>query len=221
MRRNIRTEENKMKKPILALAFFSPILLAVTFALAFSAGQPVPVKPELPVLITSCGQSPGATMLKVIFTKMKLDPETKAYEVNMLAAADDLRAARTAGHPYKSLIIVMGASLKGMGAAGISIDDELSRTARLIEEAKSQGIAIIGAHIEGMKRRAQGAAAGDNTDELSIDAVAPHSDLLLVNKDGNADNRFSIIAKGKNIPLILVEKNLDLLEELKKIFSSN
>ena len=210
-----------MKKPILALAFFSPILLAVTFALAFSAGQPVPAKPELPVLITSCGQSPGATMLKVIFIKMKLDPETKAYEVNMLAAADDLRAARTAGHPYKSLIIVMGASLKGMGAAGISIDDELSRTARLIEEAKSQGIAIIGAHIEGMKRRAQGAAAGDNTDELSIDAVAPHSDLLLVNKDGNADNRFSIIAKEKNIPLILVEKNLDLLEELKKIFSSS
>ena len=67
----------------------------------------------------------------------------------------------------------MGASLKGMGAAGIAIEDELSRTAALIDEARKLRIKVIGAHIEGMKRRAQGADAGDTTDEQSIDAVAP------------------------------------------------
>lgn len=157
-------------------------------------------------------------MLKVIFMRMKLEHPPKAYEINMLASADDLKSAKNAGTPYKSLIIVMGASLKGMGAAGISMDDEISRTEELIAEANNQGIKIIGAHIEGIKRRAQGVAAGDNTDELSIDTVAPKSQLLIVRKDGNEDGRFTLIAQEKNIPLILIEKNLDLLQELEKIY---
>jgi hypothetical protein len=69
-----------------------------------------------------------------------------------------------------------------------------------------------------MKRRAQGAAVGDNTDELSIDAVAPKSDMLLVLKEGNEDGRFTVIAKQKKIPMIEVEKNLDLIPEIEKLF---
>jgi hypothetical protein len=176
-------------------------------------------KADLPVIVSSCGQSPGPALLKVLFMKMKLEHEPKAYEINPLATADDLIKMQEAGTPYKSLIIVMGASLKGMGAAGISIDDELVRTKKLIEEARNQGITLIGAHIEGMKRRAQGASVGDNTDELSIDAVAPVSDFLIINKAGDEDGRFTAIANEKNIPLISVEKNLELLEEMKKIFT--
>lgn len=201
-----------------SFVLFVAIILLIYPLSVFPSSTGETPKAELPVLITSCGQSPGATMLKVIFIKMKLQHEPKVYEINMLASAEDLKEAKSTGDPFKSLIIVMGASLKGMGAAGISIDDELARTEKLIAEARKQGIKIIGAHIEGMKRRAQGAAVGDNTDELSIDAVAPNSDLLLINKDGNADNRFTIIANEKNIPMIQVEKNLDLLNELKTLF---
>jgi len=201
---------------------FSALLLAFILIMgtsySFTSNQSEIPKIELPILITSCGQSPGATMLKVIFMKLKLEFEPKAYEVNELATAENLKAKKEAGTPYKSMIIVMGASLKGMGAAGISIDDELDRTAKLIEEAHNQGISIIGAHIEGMKRRARGAAVGDNTDELSIDAVAPNSDLLIINKEGNTDNRFTVIANEKNIPMIEVEKTIELIEEFKKIF---
>jgi len=113
----------------------------------------------------------------------------------------------------------MGASLKGMGAAGIDIDDELERTAALIAAARKEGVKVIGAHIEGLKRRAQVAAAGDTTDEQSIDAVAPLADLLLLNKEGNSDGRFSVIAKAKGIPLVEVEKNVDLITELGKLFA--
>ncbi len=187
---------------------------------SISESQPEIPETKLPVLITSCGQSPGPIMLKVIFMKLKLEAEPKAYEVIELAIAEDLKAMKEAGTPFKSIIIVMGASLKGMGAAGISIDDELSRTSKLIEEARRQGITIIGAHIEGMKRRAQGAAVGDNTDELSIDAVAPKSDLLVIIKEGNADGRFTTIANEKNIPMIEAEKTLDLLSEFKKLFKN-
>ena len=136
-----------------------------------------------------------------------------------LATPATLQEKSPAGAPIKSLIIVMGASLKGMGAAGISIDDELARTADLIAAARKQGITIIGAHVEGMKRRAQGAAAGDTTDEQSIDAVAPNSDLLLVYKEGNTDGRFTAISEAKGIPLIEVEKMMDLIPALEKLFS--
>ena len=175
-------------------------------------------KPELPVLITSCGQSPGPAMLKVIFMRAKLVHDPVAYEISELATAEDIKASKESGTPFKTIIIVMGASLKGMGAAGISIEDELSRTEALIAEAKNQGITVIGSHIEGMKRRAQGASVGDTSDEQSIDAVAPFSDILLIHQEGNSDNRFSIISEEKNIPLIEVEKNLDLISEIQKLF---
>jgi hypothetical protein len=199
-------------------ALIALFFLVVSIGYPYPSGQSDSPKAELPVIITSCGQSPGATMLKVIFMKMKLEHPPKAYEINMLATANDLKSAKETGAPYKSLIIVMGASLKGMGAAGISMDEEITRTEVLITEARNQGIKIIGAHIEGIKRRAQGASVGDNTDEQSIDTVAPNSQLLIVRKDGNEDGRFTRIADEKSIPLIIIEKNLDLFQELKKIF---
>ncbi|HYA48310.1 MAG TPA: DUF6305 family protein [Burkholderiales bacterium] len=191
------------------------VLAAVLVAgAAAAAGQDQAAKAETPVLITSCGQSPGPTTVKVFMLKLKL-----AYDIDSLATPATLQAKAKAGAPYRSLIIVMGASLKGMGAAGIAIEDELKRAADLIAEARKEGITVIGAHVEGMKRRAQGAAAGDTTDEQSIDAVAPNANLLLVYKEGNSDGRFTAIAKGKGIPLIEFEKMMDLLPALEKLFA--
>lgn len=169
---------------------------------------------EAPVLITSCGQSPGPTTVKVLVQRLKIP-----YDLEPLATVETLQAKVEAGAPYKTMIVVMGASLKGMGAAGISIDDEIRRVSALIAEARKLGVRVVGAHVEGLKRRAQGAAAGDTTDEQSIDAVAPASDLLLVYKEGNSDGRFSAIAKARNIPLIEFEKMLDLMPVLEKLFS--
>jgi len=185
------------------------VLLPVTLT-----SQTPEAKAELPVLVASCGQSIGPTTIKVVMQRLKL-----AYDIDPLATPETLQAKAKAGTPYKSLIITMGASLKGMGAAGIEIDDELARAAALIAEAKKQGIEVIGAHIEGMKRRSQGAAAGDTTDEQSIDAVAPHSDILLVLKDGNSDGRFSVISEAKKIPLVEFEKTVDLIPALEKLFA--
>ena len=207
---------NRMAK-IFSIVFLLTVLAGtVVFGASSQAELP---KTEIPVLITSCGQSSGPNMVKVLFMRLKLQSEPPAYEMNPLATAEELRKAKESGTPFKSIIIVMGASLKGMGAAGIDIDDEIERTTLLMQEAQAQGITIIGAHITGVKNRAQGAAPGDNTDELSIDAVAPGSDLLLINKEGNEDGRFTIISEEKNIPMIQVEKNLELLDKLRELFS--
>jgi len=167
-----------------------------------------------PILLTSCGQSPGPVRLKIFMQRLEL-----AFDYNLMATANDLIAKKKEGKPYKSLIIVTGASLKGMGAAGVSIDDELARTKALIEEAKKQGITVIGSHIEGMARRSQGASAGDNSDEQSIDAVCPNSTFMIIKKEGDEDGRFTAISKGKNIPLILFEMNNEMSDVLKKVYS--
>ncbi len=171
--------------------------------------QESPVKAELPVLLTSCGQSPGPERVKFFLDRLGLE-----YEFLPQATVQQL-----ADGSFKSIIIVTGASLKGMGAAGVSMQDELERTDALIAEATRRGITIIGAHVEGMARRAQGAAAGDNTDEQSIDAVMPRSQLMFVREDGNEDRRFSIISENAGIPLVLFEKNMQLGEVLGSIFN--
>jgi len=171
------------------------------------------VEAGLPVLITSCGQSPGPVKLKVFMKRLKLD-----FVYDLGAGAERLQAARDEGKPFKSVIIVTGASLKGMGAAGVSIAEEIQRVEALIAEARQQSLTVIAAHIEGMARRAQGAAVGDNSDEMSIDAVCPKADLLLVRKDGDSDGRFSAIAKADSIPLVGFEKNMELGDVLKTLF---
>jgi hypothetical protein len=141
------------------------------------------------------------------------------HEFLDMATAQDLADRLASGNPVRTVIIVTGASLKGMGAAGVSMREELARTEALIAEAKRQGLTLIGAHVEGMARRAQGAAAGDNSDEQSIDAVMPFTDLMIVRQDGDEDRRFSIISENDGVPLILFEKNMEMSDVLERVFS--
>jgi len=193
----------------------SLLIVALGFTCMSLAGarvteaQQSPVKAELPVLLTSCGQSPGPERVVFFLKRLELEHEFKEQ-----ATVQDLKSGS-----FKTIIIVTGASLKGMGAAGVEIQDEIERTEALIAEAKRAGISIVGAHVEGMSRRAQGAAPGDNSDELSIDAVMPFSDLMIVRQDGDADRRFSIISENENIPLILFEKNMELGNVLGGVFN--
>ena len=190
------------------------LILPIAVALLMTANQAIAQTASEPVLLTSCGQSPGPVRLKIFLQK-----DAIAFDYNLQAKAEDLINKKKEGKPYKSIIIVTGASLKGMGAAGVSMDDELIRTKALIAEAKKQGIKVIGSHIEGMARRSQGATSGDNTDEMSIDAVCAVCDLMIVKKEGDSDGRFTTISKGKNIPLILFEMNTEIEGVLKKVYT--
>lgn len=190
------------------------LIMPIAVALLMTANQAFAQTASEPVLLTSCGQSPGPVRLKIFLQK-----DAIAFDYNLQAKAEDLINKKKEGKPYKSIIIVTGASLKGMGAAGVSMDDELIRTKALIAEAKKQGIKVIGSHIEGMARRSQGATSGDNTDEMSIDAVCTVCDLMIVKKEGDSDGRFTTISKGKNIPLILFEMNTEIEGVLKKVYT--
>ena len=195
------------RRTILMFACVFAALLASGPASEASAQAAAP-KAQAPVLVTSCGQSPGPLKLTVFLKRLGIEFDYKT----------DATDKDIASKKYKTVIVVTGASLKGMGAAGVSMKDELTRTAALIDAAKKAGVMLIGAHIEGMARRSQGAEAGDNSDEQSIDAVCPKSQLLLIRKDGDEDGRFTTIAKKQNIPMITFEKNLEIEGVLKTLF---
>jgi hypothetical protein len=174
--------------------------------LAALAGAPLVAqapKAPAPVLITSCGQSPDAATMNIMLRSANVEHLMK----------EDATAQDLAGGKFKSIMIVTGTSGKGMGAAGVTIDEELSRTKALVAQARKLNIPVVGVHIGGKNRRG-GAVAGDNSDELSIDAVCLNAQLLLVRKEGDYDQRFTKIAASKKIPLLLFEKNVPELKDL-------
>jgi len=197
-------------KVLRIISVFLILLVTLFFALyqiSFAIEQPPIPKLELPLVVTTCGQSPGALMIWVLCKKINLPCER-----NDLLKADVLKSKLEEGEAYKTIIITTGTSLKGMGAAGIDIDFEIDRIKAIIEEAKKEGITIVGAHIEGMARRV------DETDTASIDAVIPASELILVREDSNEDGYFTKLAEEKKIPLISFKETLDLTGVLKDLF---
>lgn len=187
---------------VVFLAIVTTFILVVATAPTGFVTEPPHLPLKAPVVVTTCGQSPGALMVRIAATKAGIE----------CTQNDTLKAEDLKGKPYKTLIVTMGTSLKGMGAAGTDIQAEVKRIKTLIEEAKKQGMPVIGAHIEGMSRRV------DETDAQSIETVAPVSDIIIVKADGNQDGLFTRIANERNIPLYSIEKTLDLVQTFKEFF---
>jgi len=176
--------------------------------ISFATQQPEIPTMETPLVVTTCGQSPGALMVWVLSKQIKLPCDR-----DDLLTAEHLKAKADEGNPYKTLIITTGTSMKGMGAAGVDIDYEVARIEAIIEEAKKEGIFIIGAHIEGMARRV------DATDAASIATVIPESKLLLIREDSNEDGYFTKAAEEQGVPIITFKETLDLSDIFKQLFN--
>ena len=150
---------------------------------------------ETPALITSAGQSADASMLSAILEKAGFSCD---IETSIGADSFDTSA-------YKTLIIGVGGSQKGLGAAGVDADVEQERVA---EEAD---MTIIVAHIGGSARR------GELSDGF-ISAVSPKADYLLVVAGGDDDGLFTQIASENGIPMDTVETLADVGTVLPKAF---
>jgi len=156
-------------------------------------------KYEQPILVTSAGQSADVVLAGMILKKMNLN-----YKIKPLAKENELDGIKT-------LIIVPGFSSKGLGAAGISREQEKTRITNLISAAKRLNIKIVMLHIGGTARRGQ---QSDDFNELSAEAS---SDMIVV-KQGDEDKFFTNIASTKKIKIQIVEKIAAVTEALKKIF---
>ena len=137
---------------------------------------------ESPSLVTSGGQSADYQMIGTVMGKIGMD-----YEINNLATSADLGAAKT-------LIIVVGGSSKGLGAAGIDADGELARLTELLDGAKSAGLTVIAMHTGGEARR------GELSDKF-ITPIFEKADYAIVVTSGDEDGLMSGICASKGIPM--------------------
>jgi len=189
---------------LLVLCFFLISCYSVTILAAISGAEP-PIAGQ-PLFITNAGQGPGGKMARLLVIRSKVVEE---WTYNAEPWEKDLNEK-----PYKTLLVVIGSSAKGLGASGITIDDEIARLERMIKEAKKLGMQIIAAQIEGKARRDN--IGGPN--ERSIDAIAPFADHIIVKKDANADGRFTKIAEENKIPLTIIDDTIDFIQVIEKMY---
>ena len=187
-----------MKKIVKVLLISALAFLAINVAFSFCFASDKP--PE--VLITSVGQSPDARMVNVLATKYQLKVDYKQP-----AQPDIIKN-------FKIVVIVIGGSSKGLGAAGIDKEKELARASALIKEIKVRNVKLLAMHIGGEARR------GALSDSF-IHEVAPYADHLIIIESGNKDNYFTNVGKEKEIPLESVSKILETGNLLKKYFQNN
>lgn len=200
---------------LLACLALTALLTIPTFAQETEEEEPAVITFEQPVLITSIGQSAGAAQAKILAMKAGLD-----FVYEQRASLDDLEGMKT-------LIVVMGASGKGLGAAGVDIDAEIEWATELFDRAQELEIAIIAMHIEGSARR------GPMSDQINT-PFAPRADYLIIKgaateeeaanidideaANGNIDGLFTKIAEENEISIAFVARTLDVVAVLEDLF---
>jgi len=153
-----------------------------------------------PGLLTSIGQSSDVAIVKVLLnTQLKLGLDYKP-----VAQPADLAGMKT-------LVVVLGSSTKGLGAAGLDMDKEIARTKALLKAARDQGVKVIAMHTGGEARR------GKTSNDL-IALVVPEADYTVVVASGNKDKLFNQLAARRNTPVVEVEKMAGAGEAVKAVY---
>ncbi len=186
-----------MKKSLFVLlSVFAMVIVHFSFPEGVREDKP---RFEQPLLITSAGQSADVQIAGVLAKKAGLT-STLSKE----ASEKDLANIKT-------LALVIGVSMKGLGAAGLDLGQETERVRGLIDAAHGHNIPLLCLHLGGEARR------GTLTDQM-ITAFLPFARMAIVVKSGNADSLFTRICEENNIPLLEVERTADAIEPLLQAF---
>jgi hypothetical protein len=182
-------------------------VLAASVGVRAAVSGATPVKGALPLLITNAGQGPGAKMSRMLVQRTGVVTD---FEYNAEPKVADLQKKA-----FKTMFVVLGSTAKGLGASGVTIDEEVARLNAMIAEAKKQKIQVVAVLLEGKARRGKPGGA----DERCIDAVAPFAQYLVVKKDGNEDGRFDAISKKTGAPLTFIDDAIDFSDVVKAMYA--
>jgi hypothetical protein len=125
---------------------------------------------------------------------------------------------------HRTLVVVLGASTKGLGAAGVDMDAEVAWATGLFEKARELGMSIVAMHIEGGTRRGPSSDRVNTTfapmaDHLIIKGASPGQEWTEAEEaDGNADGLFTQIAAENGIGITYIAKTLEAVDALKGLF---
>ncbi|MBK8598917.1 MAG: hypothetical protein IPP07_09270 [Holophagales bacterium] len=184
-----------MRKTLSVFAALLPCLALASPAPA--AGLPAFDRPGI---LSSVGQASDIAVVKVLLnTKLKL-----GLDVKPLAQPADLAG-------QKVLVVVVGASTKGLGAAGLDIAKEAERAKALLAAAREKKVGVLVLHTGGASRR------GKTTDDL-IRLVVPMADHVVVVASGNADKIFQSALGSSKAQVVEVDALAAVGDAVKAVF---
>lgn len=155
---------------------------------------------ETPAVLTSIGQSADVDIVNTICSKAGIE-----------VTKDSAVSADTLPADCKTLILAVGGSSKGLGAAGIDADQELARATALFEKAKGQGTKIVAMHTGGSARR------GTLSDSFIVPAFEA-ADIVIVVEEGDSDGLMKGIASKNGAAMEYVKQIADCMTTLKTLF---
>ena len=153
-----------------------------------------------PVFVTSFGQSTDAAMLDTVMKRIGVE-----YVYNATATADAIKG-------YKTVVNAVGASTKGLGAAGISEAEETERAKAIMQVIQETGAEVICCHIGGSARRG-------TLSDLFADMVMAKASWIVLKEDANFDYKFTKFAEVNNVPISLIYATKDALTVFTEVFS--
>jgi len=168
-----------------AVCLVSVILICGAALWAQQSGVAIADKPAI---LTAVGQSADLEMVRVLLTRASIP-----FKMNALIQPNELSSSD------KTLILVVGGSSKGLGAAGISADDEIKRAQAVVQRARDLGMKIIALHIGGEARRG-------TLSDVFIKFAVPIADYAIVVSEGDKDGFFTTLTNQAKIPLRKVDR---------------
>lgn len=154
---------------------------------------------ETPALLTSVGQSADVNVVETLMKKAEIE-----CDLNATVTEDGLDG-------YKTLILAIGGSSKGLGAAGVDENQELDRVKKVIAKAQENGMTIVALHIGGSARR------GTLSDKFIPDPLAA-ADAAIIVSEGDSDGLMKGILDSNGVAAAFVDNQVGAIEPLKVIF---
>ena len=196
-------------KKILSFVLMMCVLMTIPmFAFAAVSGDE-PLTIGTPFMITNAGQGPGGKMGRLLVSRAgTLTEDEDFYYVAVPYAADvDAR-------DYSAIVIVIGSTDKGLGATGITIDQEIARVDEVVARANEKGVPVIAVMLEKDKR----SDVKTNSNERCIDAVCPHASWMIVTADVNTDGRYDAFKAENGTPLTILDSSMDFISLVQQAF---
>lgn len=197
-----------MKKNLSFVLMMCVLMTIPMFAFAAVSGDE-PLTIGTPFMITNAGQGPGGKMGRLLVSRAgTLTEDEDFYYVDVPYAADvDAR-------DYSAIVIVIGSTDKGLGATGITIDQEIARVDEVVARANEKGVPVIAVMLEKDKR----SDVKTNANERCIDAVCPHASWMIVTADVNTDGRYDAFKAENGTPLTVLDSSMDFISLVQQAF---
>ena len=150
--------------------------------------------------LTTVGQA-DSNIVSNIFNKAGATGE---YTLDAMLNASDVEEGAV-------VFLTLGASSKGLGAAGVDEAYEKARAKEFSDAAKEGKFTLILFHVGGTARR------GSSSDPI-IEAAFPGAAACFVVSSGNEDGFFNGLSTNNNVSLYEVSKSLDLVNLAKGLY---